>query len=105
MQVGRVANIEGPRLMFTRKYLSGKVGTFQATVGTEICLNDILETDNDTLAEIEFYIGGVINIPYGTKVEITEIRDAKVLDFNWSVAFKKQPAKLPSAGGVIGSRG
>lgn len=105
MRVGRIANIEGPQLMFTRKYLSGKVGTFQAVEGTEIFINDILETDKDTLAEIEFYLGGWCTISYGNKVEITGIRDAKVLDFEWSVAFKKQPAKLPSAGGVIGSRG
>lgn len=62
--VGRVLDIDGPRMMFTRPNAPSFRGRwFVAVPGMDVFLNDEFQTDGTTIAKIEFASGGRATIP------------------------------------------
>ena len=113
VRVGKVTDIDGKLLTFTRKYPSG-TGTFQCYVGMPVYLGDILETGKNTQAALEFDIGGQAGISPATKIQIVGLRDIEEIGNQFIVKSGKMWAKIDrqksqlqiqTSGGVIGIEG
>lgn len=113
-RVARVTDIEGKRLMYTRRLPSGGVGTFQAYEGMTVYLNDHLTTDKNTQAALEFDIGGQAGISPDTEIVVIGERDIETVGNMlvikggkmWSKIDKqKSQLQIQTSGGVIGIEG
>lgn len=110
-KMGRVLDIDGPRLMYRRRLPSGNVGNFQAYERMPVHLNDHLETDGRTTAALEFTIGGRAVISPGTKIvvnghrEIDTVGNAFLVTSGkiWAkVDRQKSQLQIQTSGGVTG---
>lgn len=113
-KVGMVLDISGQRLMYTRRYPSGKVGTFQAYQFMPVHLNDHFKTDPNTVATLEFDIGGQAGISPDTEAVVLGERETSTVGNQiiiragkiWAKIDKqKAQLQIQTAGGVIGIEG
>ncbi len=93
-KVGKIIDIDGPRLMYTRKFLSGQIGTYQAYPGMVVYLNDHFKADDKTSGAIEFTIGGQANVSRSTEVVVTGQRDITVVGNQFAIKAGKVWQKI-----------
>ncbi|HEV2765963.1 MAG TPA: hypothetical protein VGV38_23460 [Pyrinomonadaceae bacterium] len=113
-KVGVVLDIDGQRLMYTRRNPSGRVGTYQAYEGMAVHLNDHFKTDPNTVATLEFLIGGRAVVSPDTELVVLGDREVSVVGNQiiikagkmWAKVDKqKSQLQIQTAGGVIGIEG
>lgn len=113
-KLGKVLDIDGRRLMYKRKFPSGQVGTFQAYPGMKVFLNDHFITDENTLATLEFDIGGRALVSPGTEIVVTGQREIDMVGNQFIIKSGKMWAKIDrqnsqlqiqTAGGAMGIEG
>lgn len=109
-RVGYVLDIDGTRLMFTRKYQS-RTATFQAYKNMQVYIGDIFETDQNTIATIAFAIGGYAVISPKMKIEVVGQRDVEVVGNQFIIKAGRMWHKIDkhnsmlqiqTSGGVLG---
>lgn len=106
--VGKVVDIDGP-LLTTNRLTEER--WFQGYVQMPTFLDERLRTGDDTLATVQFYLGGRAVISPGSEVEIVSERSLQTLHLRagkvWA-QFDKQERKdfqIQTPGGVIGIEG
>lgn len=111
--VGRVIDIDGPRLYASRLTPNS---WFQAYQGMVTFLRERLQTDKDTQAAVSFIVGGRAGIGRNTKVEIISRKDIETVKAaptlkidagTFWAKFEKQEEEfqIQTSGGVIGIEG
>lgn len=102
---GKIIDIDGPRLYFTRKFSTGVKGVFQAITGTYVFLNDILQTDRDTRAVIEFCVGGRVTVDRNERILVrTPESIVWITPKNNSDLYMSDLEKYDSPGALLGRR-
>lgn len=101
---GKIIDIDGPRVMFTRKFSTGSGGVFQAHIGLPVFLHDIFQTDKDTEMVIEFSVGGRAKVGRTERVLVKTFEslitvtsrhsDLYMTDLNKVKNFQQYEAKL-----------
>ncbi len=114
--VGKIIDVDGPRVWVSRKGSDGTRRRFQACMGQSVFLGDQLQTDPDTQAVIQFYIGGRAGVSGGDQVEIVTSESLErvrkggplSIDPDFGAIFNGKAdveLQIQTAGGVIGIEG
>jgi FecR-like protein len=105
--VGKVIDIDGPRLMTNRLTESR---WYQGYVQMPTFLAERIKADSETSATIQFYIGGRAVISPGTEVELVTMESLQVLRVKSGTVWAKfdsqeKELQIQTAGGVMGIEG
>ena len=76
--VGKIEEITGPLLKFTRRFSSGQQGVFKAYAGMPVFIDEILQTDEVTTAVVKLFKGGRISM--GTKQRAAVVSPERMRD-------------------------